>query len=363
MIRRALFRIGLPVLAVLALASASWSIYRSNLAMAAATPVVAAGAAAASATAGQAIVGALGRSEPPGGVRVIAPERAGIVAEVAVRVGDRIKPGDVLFRLGDRTERAALREREAELGSARAKLAQTIGQAEILKAEVDAADAAVGAAAVRVRELQRDLDVGRTLVANNTVTARDAEKRAAALEEGQSDLVAAEAQAARAAAALRQVATGGAELLAAEAAVAEAEARLATAQSDLSAQSVHALEAGTVLSVDVRPGEAADPARQAIELAPEGGVVLRVYVDEADAGRVDTALPASAVARTGAGAAVTLRYLSTEPVVQPNRELSGRADEIIDTRVVELLYALPEGYATLYGETFDVSLPAKPATP
>ena len=70
-----------------------------------------------------------------------------------------------------------------------------------------------------------------------------------------------------------------------------------------------------------------------------------------------------ALEHTAAGAPVAITYLSTEPVVQANKELSGRADEIIDTRVVELLYALPEGEATLYGESFDVTLPAKSGTP
>lgn len=362
MIRRALFRIGLPVLALVALGAASWSIYKSNIAMAAATPATAQAAAPASGTGP--VVGALGRTEPPGGVRAIAPERAGIVTEVAVAVGDRVKAGDLLFRLSDRALKAALAEREAELGSARAKLAQTVAEADVLKAERDQADAAVSSAAVRVKELQRDLDVGRSLAASSTVTARDNEKRAAALEEGQADLKAAQAAAARALAALAQVdGADGADVLAARAAVAEAEARLETARSDLAALDIRALEDGLVLSVDIRPGETADPSRTAVELAAKGGVVLRVFVDEADAPLVDVTQPGSALPRGAAGAPIAITYLSTEPVVQANKELSGRADEIIDTRVVELLYALPAGEATLYGESFDVTLPAKAGTP
>ncbi len=362
MIRRTLFRIGLPLLALLALGSAGWSIYRSNVAMAAATP--AAAQEVAPRVAAPEVVGALGRTEPPGGVRAIAPERAGIVSEVAVKVGDRVSAGDVLFRLSDRALKAALAEREAELGSARAQLAQTVSQADVLRAERDQADAAVSSAVVRVKELQRDLEVGQSLAASSSVTARDNEKRAAALEEGQADLKAAEAAAARADAALQQVdGSDGAELLAARAAVAEAEARLATARSDLDALNTRAVEDGLVLSVDIRPGETADPSRTAVELAAAGGVVLRVFVDEADASKVDTTKPAQALARGAGGPPISISYLSTEPVVQPNKELSGRADEIIDTRVVELLYALPEGEATLYGESFDVTLPAKSGTP
>lgn len=366
MIRRALFRIGLPVLALLALGSASWSIYRSNVAMAAATPAGAqeAAPAAVSEKAAAPVVGALGRTEPPGGVRAIAPERAGIVTDVTVAVGDRVKAGDLLFRLSDRALKAALAEREAELGSARAKLAQTVAEADVLRAERDQADAAVSSAEVRVKELQRDLEVGQSLAASSTVTARDNEKRAAALEEGQADLRAAEAAAARAAAALRQAdGEAGADVLAARSSVVEAEARLATAQSDLRALDVRALEDGLVLAVDIRPGETADPSRTAVELAATGGVVLRVFVDEADAPLIDVSKPGAALPRGAAGPPVAVTYLSTEPVVQANKELSGRADEIIDTRVVELLYALPEGEATLYGESFDVTLPAKSGTP
>jgi len=357
---RTIFRWALPVLAVLALGSAGLSVARSNMDGAPGPSTSALAMTAAEAAPVLASVGALGRVEPKGGIRRIAPDRAGVVVTVDVGVGDRVMAGDLLFTLDDRTARLALAEREAEIASARARLDDALAQTPLLLAARDAALARLAEAEARVADLSRDVDVGRRLAAENAVAARDAERRETALAAGQAALAAVRADLASAEAMLAMAAPDtGPDIAIARAALAEAEARLATAASDLAALAVRAREAGVVLSIDIRPGEAADPTRPAIDLAPAGATLLRVFVNEADAARVDTTRPAEIAPLGRGGEAMTAQYLATEPVVRPNAELSGRPSDLIDTRVVEFLYVLPEDAAVLFGQSFDVMLPVR----
>src|SRR5258707_2981389 len=57
----------------------------------------------------------------------IASARPGIVAEMPISVGNRVKRGDPLFRIDDREARAELAVRESALTSARAELARLEG--------------------------------------------------------------------------------------------------------------------------------------------------------------------------------------------------------------------------------------------
>ncbi len=285
---------------------------------------------------------------------------AGIVVEVAVQAGDRVATGDVLFRIDDRTARLAMAERTAEVAAAKARLEDALAQLALLAAQRDGAQARLAEAEARVRDLARDVEVGERLAAENAVAAREAERRVAALAAGEAHLAAARADLASAetALALADPQTGAA-IAVARAGLTEAEARLASAQSDLEALAVRAREAGTVLSVEVRHGQPADPSQTAVELAPDDGVILRVFVNEADAGRVDTGRDAIAMPLGRRDGSQMAQYLATEPIVRPNAELSGRPTDLIDTRVVEFLYELPAGVDVLFGQTFDVALPSR----
>jgi len=202
--------------------------------------------------------------------------------------------------------------------------------------------ARVTEAEARASDLLRDVEVSRRLAAANAVAARDAEQRETGFAAGQAVLAIARADLSRAdaAAALADPDTGPAIAIA-RASLAEAEARLATAETDLAALAVRAREGGVVLLVDIRPGEAADPTHAAIELAPTGMTVLRVFVNEVDAAEVDTSKPAIVTPLGQAADSLQAQYLAIEPSVRPNAELSGRPSDLIDTRVVEFLLHPP----------------------
>lgn len=360
MIRRSLFRLGLPVLALTALTSAALSVSRSNLE---ADPPQAV-ADISQAAPESPIVAALGRVEPQAGLRSVAPEVTGTIAEMAVTGGARVAPGDVLFRLDDRAALRRVAEREAELAAAQAALAQTAAQAGTVRADLAAATARLAAAEARLADIARDLEVAQQLSERDAAAGREVERRAAARAQAQAERDGAHADVARAETVLARLDPAtGADLRAARARVTEAEARLRSAVSDLGALTVTARDAGTVLSITLQTGETAGPTSPVLTLAAGDGAILRVFVEETDFGRLDTTRPGRATPRGHSDGGMALSFLGTEPEVRANRELSGRADDRIDTRVVEVLYALPPDAAVLVGQTLDVTLPAQAVPP
>jgi RND family efflux transporter MFP subunit len=244
---------------------------------------------------------------------------SGIVAEVAVLEGQRVKRGDLLFVLDTRAARAELAVAEQDVAEARAGVAQ--GQAEL------------GDREDQLRRSER-------LVAGVSVS---------------EDRVARQQFAVR---------TARAQLEAARAAVGVAEARVAAARVMLDRLSVHAPIAGRVLKVGVRPGEfvVAGPAGTPYVLLGEDHPLhVRVQVDENDLWRLDTARLAEAVMRGNRDIRFPLTFVRIEPWVLPKRSLTGDTTERVDTRVLELIYSFEPGDRQVFiGQQVDVFIEAEP---
>jgi multidrug resistance efflux pump len=187
----------------------------------------------------------------------ILPETNGRVAEVHVDLSAAVKKGDVIFRLDNSKQQAALetaRRKIAEIDAA--KLA---AEADILKAEGQLQEAR-GA----VQQASDELDVKRELQKRNPgiVPQRDIEKLEVAVAGRQGSLDA--ATAAKQSATVRVSA-----LLPAE--KASAEATLAEAQVDLDKTYVRAGFDGRVEQFLLRPGDIVNPImRSAGVLIPDG---------------------------------------------------------------------------------------------
>jgi len=140
-------------------------------------------------------------------------------------------------------------------------------------------------------------------------------------------------------------APAGARWLAARAAVDEAEAGLRAARVERELLFVRAPFDGVVLAVDVRAGEYATTAERATPLVEMGRRELYVRAEfaEEDAPRFQPDAPAYASLRGAAGSRIGLRYVRTVPSFAPKRTLGGGAAERVDTRVLEVIYALPDG--------------------
>jgi multidrug resistance efflux pump len=187
----------------------------------------------------------------------IVPEATGRVAEVNVEFSAPVKKGDVIFRLDNSKQRAALRTATSKIAEIDA--AMLSAQADIMKAEGQLQEAKGS-----VQQASDELDVKRELQKRNPgiVPQRDIEKLEVALAGRQGSLDAATAS--KQSAMVRLSA-----LLPAE--KASAEAALAEAQVDLDKTYIRAGVDGRVEQFGLRPGDIVNPMiRSAGILIPEG---------------------------------------------------------------------------------------------
>lgn len=276
----------------------------------------------------------------------------GVVQEVLVKVGQKIEAGDPLFRLDDRQRRAEFAARAAAVDAARARLT---------KLERLPRPEEVPAAEAKVREAEANLTSENDLLRR----ASDLRSRGAIAEEEmvrrqQAQRIAAE-QLARVRADLELLRAGAWEpdLRVARADVAQSEAVLAETRTELERLCVCAPVTGEVLQVNVRPGEyAGTPAGSPLVVLGDAQQLhLRVDVDEHDIFRLRPDATAVALVRGNAAQRYPIRFVRFEPYVIPKRSLTGDTSERVDTRVLQLIYAVDTSEAAprlFVGQQMDV---------
>jgi multidrug resistance efflux pump len=282
---------------------------------------------------------------------------SGVVAEVLAGIGDLVEKGAPLFRLDDRALRAELAVRRAAAQAAarklerlralprpetlpplRARVAEARAQRDDLRAQVERWDSIGDARAVSEDERARKryaLELAERTLERVSSELREAEAGAWApdVAVAESDLEAARAESAR-------------------------------VETELDRLVVRAPVAGRVLQRNVRPGEfvQAGPAgeRPPVLLGEAGAPHVRIDIDEGDAPLFRPGAPASANLRGRPDVRIPLVFVRVEPFVVPKRSLTGLSNERVDTRVLQVIYAV-EGTppVTLYvGQQVDAFIDA-----
>jgi RND family efflux transporter MFP subunit len=310
----------LPAIAIVAVAFATFSILRNKPRHAATEPPAPPPMAAFAET-----VAAVGMIEASSENIAIGSHLAGVVEKVFVQAGQAVEEGAPLFALDTRQLAAELAVRRAALVTA---------QAQAKTAQTQLADAA--------DQLARSQQLGKERV----ISTDEWNRRKFAVQ------------------------TAEARLGEAQAAVVSAEALIGENETNLERSIVRAPLAGTVLQVKVRPGEFA-PAGQTAEPLLTLGCLrplhVRVDVDEHEGWRVRTGAPAVAHVRGNASFKTPLKFVRFEPLVVPKRSLTGNSTERVDTRVLQVIYAVPDDTLPLFvGQQMDVFIeesaaPAKTA--
>jgi multidrug resistance efflux pump len=342
-----------------------------------------------------AFIGGTGLVEPSSESIEIGTPVAGVVEELAVSVGDAVSVGQPLFRVETRTVRAELDRQRSELAVAEAALAETLADVPPAEARVSQAEAQLAAANAQVKQAaasvqslqaarddrQNQLNVAENAGGAKAIGSQELETRRASLRSadanlagGQSDIAAAEAQVKRAEAqldearaTLAQLADDGPRVRSARASVRRAEAALAATQVELDRRTVTAPVEGRVLQVNLRLGEYAssggegggnsDPLMVVGDVTP---LHVRGQIDEFDIARFNPAAAAYATPRGDGDRQVRLGFVRVEPLVVPKRNLTGGTSERIDTRVLEIVYAVPPGEEGLFvGQQVDLFIAAE----
>lgn len=289
-------------------------------------------------------------------VAIAAPE-PGIVAAVLVEVNQKIRPGDPLFSLDARLVDAERLQAEAALNQAQADLQR-------LESLPRPEDLLPLDAAVRRATIVRD-------DAREQWTRADNAFRQGAASVGEHQTIhyarlAAEAALAEVQAQRDRVAAGAweSDLLVARAHVARARAAIAALDVRRQYLTVRSPIEGVVLKRNIEPGEFAQPgpATPPLVIGDLEHLRVRAQVDEHDASRLRLGQPGLANLRSADRREFRLRMLRIEPLAVPKRELSGSIVETVDTRVVEVVFAVePGGSAVLYpGQLVDVFIDAPP---
>jgi len=246
----------------------------------------------------------------------------GVVTRVAVKAGDLIKTGQLLFELDNRETRAEEGVRAAVLGRARAG--------------VEEASAALKEAAILLR-LAESVDDRRAISLEELERRRNAH------------------------------AIARARLDSAKAQVAQAEAELAAVRTTLDRLQVRALADGEVLKVHIHPGEFAAAGVLSTPLMVLGNLSelrIRVDIDENDAWRFRKGAKAVAYLRGNRDFSTDLSFAYVEPYVIPKRSLTGDSTERVDTRVLQVLYRFdPSRLAAYVGQQMDVFIEAPDMIP
>ncbi|MES1213090.1 MAG: HlyD family efflux transporter periplasmic adaptor subunit [Singulisphaera sp.] len=285
----------------------------------------------------------------------------GVVTEVLVAVGDEVQAGDPLFRLDDRQIVAELRVREAQLAAAQA----TLDRIENLPRpeEIPPSEAKVRRAEAEV-VAQRDMAERREkLFVHRAVPEEEVIQRRQALTSAVESLLQAKAE--------DQLLKAGSWQFDKEVARVDVQRQRSLVEqyrTELDRLHVRAPVSGQVLKVDVRPGEyvGTPPDQPLVVLGDLQRLHVRIDIDEQDIPRFRPGLPGTASMRGDAGHRIPLSFVRVEPYVQPKTSLIGNSVERVDTRVLQVIYALdaPSNAGYYVGQQVDAFLDAsQPQSP
>lgn len=314
-------KLGLPILAVGALCFAGFSLYRTQLHLPKTEPPH---APPKSSFAGR--IAAVGLVEANTENIAIGAHLPGVVERVFVTAGQRVEKGAPLIRLDTR-------QLDAALEKARADAAARSAEAETARARVAVAEAKAAEASELLRIVR---EAGTRSVATEEVTRRSraAESLAAELAAAKAGVVAADAETKSAEASARQI------------------------ETDIARSTVNAPVASTVLQVNLRPGEYVSAGAGSptwLLLGNLDPLHVRVDVDEHEAWRIQPSAAAEGQVRGNAQLRARLRFVRFEPYILPKRSLTGDAAERVDTRVLQVIYAIEKTDASLFvGQQMDV---------
>jgi HlyD family secretion protein len=264
-------------------------------------------------------VASSGIVEPAGESVAVAPTASGVVSRVAIAAGDRVAKGQLLFALDDR-----------EL-MAESALRQDM-----------------------VTTQERNLEVALAELDDKTALLRLIEDVAAAGFVSREELLRRQGA----------VATANARVSSARAQIAEARSALKRVRTQLDLLAVKAPLDATVLQVRIRPGEFAATGRgeAPITLGKTSPLHVRLDIDEADVPRLKLPTDAWVAARGSGDRRVSAAFVRVEPLLAPKRSLTNAADERVDTRVLQVVVALPTDATGFFvGQQVDAFLEPAPS--
>lgn len=235
---------------------------------------------------------------------------AGKIAGIEVREGDAVQAGQLLARLDDAQSRARVDQAAAAVATLESQLASAKVGLDLLRKEVplaaDSAKAGVGRAQAALakaeateRQARLDADRLRDLAAKGFASSQLNERAQLALDAAASESRSAREALVQSRKQLAQAELGGdrirareAEFLALQAQLRQVQAARAEAESMLADLTIRAPAAGVVVARVREPGEVVAAGAPLLDLVDLDQLYLKVYVAEAQIGKLHRGLPA-----------------------------------------------------------------------
>jgi HlyD family secretion protein len=341
------------ILSVLGLLLAAYYIYNTNKPVPRPAPLHA----PSSKTLDTALVGT-GLVEAAEENMAVPPYRTGKVVKVWVTEGQKITQGQPLYTLDTRSEAARLATVNAQMGVQQAVLSKL--QHEPRQEEVPPLKAAVAQAKANWQDQLTQLKRLESVTLEGAVSQDELSKKRYAVQSAKAQLDQAQKQLAKTVAGTSQW-----DLKKARADVNVLNAQQQEQQVILAQSVVRAPKAGTVLQVNIRPGEVANTTSTVppVLIGNTQQLQIRVDIDEVNANRVRPGMPAVAILRGNTQYRFKLAFNRIIPYMVPKKNLSGSPNERVDVRVLQLIYTFtPPAFPVYVGQQVDVYLfdPNKP---
>ena len=311
-------------------------------------------------------IGATGLVEPSSQEVRIGTDVSGTIEQVLVGPGSHVKRGDPLFVIDRRIAKVALAQRQRDLAVAQARLNHARARLAGLEAELEITRSEIEAARAESDEAEDMVQIADRLKVGSAITQREADRRKGVLRASKARLNGAHARYALAEAnrALMMEGDGGASIAVELATVEQAKAVITRAETELGLRIVRAPIDGTVLQINVRMGEyalAATSLQGLIIMGQLQPLHVRVDIDEADVPRYNAGGTVTASLRGESDRTMQLSFVRLEPLIVPKRALSGQATERVDTRVMQVIYAIEKANGTVRpGQQLDVFIEVTP---
>jgi multidrug efflux pump subunit AcrA (membrane-fusion protein) len=282
---------------------------------------------------------------------------SGLVTEVLVQIGTRVKAGDPLFKLDGRDLQAERLVRQAALQTAEEHLARLTRLPR--PEELPAAEARVREAEAVLADMRTQLSMVERVTDPRAISREERSHRHFAVQTAEAKLAEARAQMA-----LLKAGAWKHDLNIAKAEVATAQAQLQAIDINLERLTVRAPVAGDILQINIRRGEFAPAGALLTPLMLLGHTDrfhVRVDVDEQEAWRIRPQAAAVTFVRGNRALTTPLVFERIEPYIVPKRSLTGESTERVDTRVLQVLYSFPRDALPVYvGQQIDVFIEALP---
>jgi HlyD family secretion protein len=296
-------------------------------------------------------ISAVGIVEATGGNIYIGSPVNRVVDKVEVAVGQKVKEGDVLFRLESHDLNADLASRNIDYENAVANLKKL--ESLPRKEDVDSATAQLKSAQISLEQAKSQYERVAGLQHSGAMSDEEVTRRRFVLEE-------AEAKFQQALANMDKIKAGAwpPDLEIARLKVKQSKAAVQRAETDIARTIIRAPSAATILQIKIHEGEfpPSDSSRTpAMIIGNTDTLNLRVNINQFDASDYKTNAPALAFLQGNTKVGFPLKFVNLEPFLVTKQNLNNDITEKVDTRVLQAIYCFEEGEKRVYvGQQMDV---------